>query len=575
MAGIYGVLLKNNQQKDLYKNFYNSTFETTIREEITVKNFCFGRSVLDKFNDDRFLYQNEEYVICFEGINYSKITTPEKFIEAYIEKGSDFIKSLKGTFSGFIFSKKEEKLFIFNDHLSTKSVFYFYDKDLGFAFSSEMHVLSKLLRDHGISISYDFDGIYSLALYGQMFNDFTIVKEIKKLRYGSVLNFDSSNNSMKTEHYYKFSKKETSQSLEDVIETLDGFMINSIREEWQKDEDNNYERHLGLISGGMDSRVNTLIAKKMGFNKIDAYTYGNPESSDVKIANKIAKENFNSHLQYNLHKGDFLTENILENYVKATDGLTHFTANAIIYNVMSRINCQDYGMIHSGQLGDTVSGSFLKPDFNFKKNRDKIGLTGFVKQSELLDKMNFLEDLTNTYQHTDYELFAYEQRQVNGTLMGDRVFNNFIDLSSPFYQKDLLSYMLTVPNTFKLNQRIYFEWLQKKHPEVLVYKWEKIGLKPNSSFNINYGRLIKKYVNGGKKYFGLKYDSMNPISNWFQENPTILEKFDVVFKENIELIEDQELQKDLIKIYQDDIFEYRNKFAVITVILAIKLHFYN
>jgi asparagine synthase (glutamine-hydrolysing) len=575
MAGIYGVLLNNNRQKKICDYFYNRTFKDTIQEEIIFNDFYFGRSVLNKFDKDRFLFENEEYIVCFEGINYSNTNTPIKIIKAYQDNGSSFVKNLKGTYTGFLYSKSENELIIFNDLLSTKSLYYFYDENLGFAFSSELHVLSKLLRENRISIQYDYDGIYSLALYGQMFNDFTLIKEIKKINYGSVLTFDCSNTKITVKQYHKFEKRESSQSLDDVVENIDELFIKSIQKEWGKDNEYGYTKHLGLISGGMDSRVNTLIAKKLGFNNIDAYTYGNPASSDIKIANQIAKENFCSHTQFNLHKGDFIIENILDNYVKATDGLTHFTASAIIFNVMSRINCQSYGLLHSGQLGDTVSGSFLKPNFDFKAHKDKIGLTGFVKHPELLHKMSFLDELTNKYQHTDYEVFAYEQRQVNGTLMGDRIFNNFIDLSSPFYDKDFLNYILSVPNKYKLNQRIYFEWLHKKHPEILNYRWEKIGLKPNSNFNIKYGKLVKKYVNGGKKYFRLKYDSMNPISNWLKDNPNILEEFNQIFRENIDLVENQELKKDLTKIYQNDIFEYRNKFAVLTVILAIKLHFYN
>ena len=193
---------------------------------------------------------------------------------------------------------------MFYDPLSTKSLFYFYDKELGFAFSSEMHVLSKLLRENHISISYDYDGIYSLALYGQMFNDFTLVKEIKKLNYGSTLTFNISENSIKTQQYYKISKKETPQSLNDVIESIEKFMVNAIEEEWQKDRSNNYQQHLSLLSGGMDSRINAMIAQELGFNKINTYTYGNPNSSDVKYANDIALKNFYSHLQFNIHKGD-------------------------------------------------------------------------------------------------------------------------------------------------------------------------------------------------------------------------------------------------------------------------------
>jgi asparagine synthase (glutamine-hydrolysing) len=573
MAGIYGVLLdKKSSKSNLYEDFYNYNFPNTIQEEIGYGEFLFGRSVLDKFKKDRFLYEDNYYIICFEGINYSNIQSPSEFIKAYQERGTAFVKDLKGVFSGFLLSKEENQLYVFTDNLSTKKIFYYHSED-GLAFSSEMHVLSKYLRENDIVLSYDLDGIYSLALYGQMINDHTVVKEIKKMGYGSILNYNLVTRKLKIEQYYKPQKKIVAQKLSDVIETLDRLMEDAVKAEWQKDINNCYHAHLALISGGMDSRVNTLLAKKIGFENINGYTYGDPNSSDVKIAGKIASDNFYSHLQCNLNTGNFFMENILEQYVKPTDGLTEFTSSAIIYNAFSMINCSRYGLLHSGQIGDYVFGSLLKPNYDFKDNLDKIGLTGFVQNKKLLEKINSLKQVIGEYQGTDYEIFAYGHRLTNGALFGDSVFCNFIDQASPFYNKDLLDYVFTLPNKYKLNQKIYFEWLKKKHPETLKYKWEKIGLKPNSNFNLKYGKLFKKYINGGKKYFGLRYDSMNPIGVWFSEDPKPLMAFDAIFNEQFEQVKNADLKKDLEQIYRNDIFAYRNKFAVITVLLSLKLHF--
>lgn len=572
MAGIYGVLLKNNHQKDICNNFYNSKFKNTIQEEVVFNDFRFGRSVLNKFQQDRFFYEDENYLICFEGVNYGKIRKPAEFITAFETKGKTFISDLKGIFSGFILSKKNKKIHVFNDPLATKAIYY-YVSDEGFVFSSEMHVLSKLLRQNKINISYDFDGIYSLALFGQMFNNFTLVKEIKRLSYASIISYDLKSKELEIHQYYKFKKNIIPQELPEVIERLNTEVERTIDEIWKKDTENGYKEHLSLISGGMDSRTNAMIAKKLGFNKINGYTYGNADSSDVKIASEIAKDNFYSHMQFNLHNGNFFTENILENYIKPIDGLTHFTASAIIFNAFSRLNMEDYGQIHSGQIGGMITGGNVYPNFDFQNNQGKLGLNGFVTHKEMLKNLSFLDDLIDRYKGSDFEIFSFEQRLVNGTLTGDKIVSNFVDQAAIAFDLELLNYVLTIPTKYKINQRIYYKWLHAKHPKILEYKWENIGLKPNSDFKINYGRYIKKYVNGGKKYFGLKYDSMNPITNWFQANPSILKKFDQIFKENIHLIKDQELQKDLTKIYKDDIFEYRNKFAVITVVLAIKLHF--
>lgn len=574
MAGIYGLFTNENFTKpQLFTYFYNYGFPNTIQEEIHYKATVVGRSVLNKFNKDRYLYEDDSFIICFEGINYSTLMTPEDVIKSYKATGHKFVNDFKGVFSGFLFSKKEDLFYVFNDPLGTKRIYYYFNPEVGFAFSSEMHTLSKYLRENNVGLSYDYDGIYSLALYGQMLNDFTVVKEIKRLGYASVLIYDLKAKELKQEKYYTFEKRVTPQKLPDIIDSVNTLMENAVKMEWEKDISNNYSNHLTLISGGMDSRINALIAKKLGFENIHGYTYGDPNSSDVKIAQTIAKDNFYSHSQFNLNNGDFFTKEILENYVKPTDGLTLFTANAIIYNALINLNTNHYGATHSGQLGDTVSGSFLKPNYDFIGNADKIGLTGFVRNKKLLNKISSLDELLRKYQNTDYEIYTYEQRQVNGTLAGDSTFSNFVDQVSPFYDLDLINYILTIPNKYKLNQQIYFSWLKEKHPNILDYKWEKLGMKPNSSFNLNYGRLIKKYVNGGKKYFNLRYDSMNPIGTWFAENPNHLLEFDKIYNSLIYDLGDAELQRDLEEIYKDNIFAYRNKFTVITVLLSLKLHF--
>lgn len=574
MAGIYGFLLNQSNQKEIYNKFYNVDFQNTFGEEIAYKNYKFGRSVLNKFKHDRFLFENEKYILCYEGINYSKISTPQDFIEVYEKEGKDFVANLKGSFSGFIFSKANNEILIFNDLLSSRVLYYYFEPEFGFAFSSEMHVLSKVLRASGVSLNYDYNGVYAVALYGQTFYNFTTVREIKKLNYGSTLSFNILDNKIQENAYFRFERKVKETSVEDIIEKIDYSMTNAVQEEWLKDQTNGY-KHFGLISGGMDSRVNTLLAKNLGFKDINTYTYGDPKSSDILIAQQIAKDNFKTHTQFNLFNGRFLIENVLNNYIKATDGLTYFAANAVIFNAFKGINFTEYGLVHSGQLGDAAMGSFIKPNFDYANQLDKIGVTGFVRNKKLLDKLPFLKDIIRDYQNSDNDVFTFEQRQVNGTLMGDKVFNNFIDIASPFYNREFLEVMMSIPTRFKINQQIYFEWLNAKHPDITNYKWDKIGLKPNNNFNIKYGRLFKKYYNGGRKYLGLPYDSMSPIHTWLKKDPSILQEFDRLFEENIGLIQNKGIQKDFREIYKNDIFEFRNKFSVLSALLGIKLHFYD
>src|SRR5690554_5275225 len=191
MAGIYGLFTSENFSKPkLYKDFYNFKFPNVIQQELSYDIYLVGRSVLDKLHKDRFLYEDDSFILCFEGLNYSSICSPDEMIKAYRKEGIDFVKKLKGVFSGFFLSKKENRLFVYTDPLATKKIYYYHTNEHGLAFSSEMHVLSKYLRDNTLNLNYDFDGIYPLALHGQMFNDFTVVKEINRLGYASILDYN-------------------------------------------------------------------------------------------------------------------------------------------------------------------------------------------------------------------------------------------------------------------------------------------------------------------------------------------------------------------------------------------------
>lgn len=572
MAGIYGLFLKGQNENEFYRNFYNFDFSNSQQDEVEVEHGYLGRSVVKRMEKDRFFHEDDRFIICFEGINYSEYRSPQAVVENFLKKGWEFASDFEGVFSGFLYSKEQRKLFVFTDPYATKKIYFYHNPDYGFAFSSEMHTLSKLLRSKNIPISVNSDGIYSLAIYGQMLREITTVKEITRLKYASVLIYDFNNGNIDQKSYYTYKKDVKSQSLSEVIENVNRLMTKAVVREWEKDREYG-KNHFTLMSGGMDSRTNALMARTLGFEKIIGYTYGYPGSSDVTIASNIGKDNFYGHLQYHLNNGDFFSENILENYITPIDGLVHFTASAIIHNVMKGVNFEPYGVMHSGQLGDIVFGSFFKPKYDLLANKDKIGLTGFVRKKDMMNKISFLDEMLKEHQFSDTEVFSFEQRVVNGTLFGDNVFSNFVDQTSPFFDLDLLKYSFTIPDKFKKQQQIYFLWLKEKFPQILNYKWEKIDLKPNNNFNLKYGRIMKKYVNGGKKYFNLRYNSMNPIGNWLKENPLILKRFDELYQENIDLVRDPELKKDLQEIYRDDIFEYRNRFAVLSVLLSLKLHF--
>ncbi len=570
-SGLFGFFLKDKVTASATQNF--DDFEG-ISETIQFQKHIVGRKVLNKLNQDRFFKENELFIIGFEGINLTDgIQNFDDFFRNYQKKGIDFVSQLKGGFNGFIFDKKQQKLYLFTDNLATRRFYYYFNQQYGFAFASSMQVLTKVLRQKNIPYTLNHDAVYMMALYGIILEDYTYVSEIKVLPYGHILIFDVSQKKIKKQRYFEYQSGIIPIAYDEAINKIENLLVSSIERIWQKNKQYS-DSYFTLLSGGMDARVNVLIAKELGFDNIQSLTFGQSGSKDIVYAKQIAKgEGFNHHTEY-LDGGDFLIDNIYENYIIPNDGMIFYNGSAHLTSVLRKFDWQNTPVLHSGQIGDVLFGSFAKNTFDFQQNKEKLGYTGFVQHPELLNKISVLNEILEKYQNRGYELYIYEQRQINGTIMGDRSINHLVDSFSSFYDADLIQFCMLLPNDYKKYQKIYFDWLKKYHPQVVGYPWDKIEMKPDSYWKVKYGKLFKKYYNGLKKYLNLNYESMNPVGLWLKENPVILQTLKRIFETEIhQPYITPELQKDLIRIYHDDIFESRNKFTIITVLLALKLHF--
>lgn len=571
MAGIYGVWSKQKQEiKDIYRYFYSSSLDNIIKEEFEYKNFIYGRSVINKFLDDRVLFENEHVIIGFEGIFYNKTTqkSEETIAKWYQEKGIGFVQDIKGQFSGFIYDKNLNKLYIYNDHLSTKPL-YIYKTDELFIFASELKVVTKLLTELEITKVLDYDAVYSMLTFGYMLTDITYEKNTKKLNYATILGIDKNFNKEETQYFFYKKEENFDLSKKEIIEQIDKLLIDSVKECWGKDDEYRY-KHYSFLSGGLDSRVNLFLAKALGYDDVLTMTFSQSGSSDEKIAQEIATKEKYKHLFYSLDNGKFL-EKDLEKFVLANDGVAILTGSAAGYDFLTTINNSNYGALHTGQIGDLLFGSYVKEQFTVVQGV-------MSNQKQLTKNITFFKNYTVKYNNNS-EIFGYEQRVINGTLNGDRTASNFTDMVSPFYSKELIEFCLTIPDKYKKHEAIYLDWFNAKHTEVSSYKWESAGVKPRNITIVKYGKQFKRYKNALLRRVGLNINDMNPFDVWLRNNKQILNNLDKLYNQYINSVEDDNLQNILKDMYNSEIkynhYGRNNKFLVITVLLSLQLHIKN
>ncbi|MCK5538593.1 MAG: hypothetical protein KAI79_17340 [Bacteroidales bacterium] len=568
MAGIYGVLSRQKQDiKNVYTYFYSESLDNTINEEFEYDNFIYGRSVINKFLDDRVLFEDEHVIIGFEGVFYNKISkkSHETISQWYQEKGMDFVQDIKGQFAGFIYDKILDKLYIYNDHLSTKPLYVYKTEDI-FLFASELKVITALLDELDIKKILDYDAVYAMLTFGYMLNDITYEQNTKTLNYATILEIDQDFNKKETQYFFYVKKANFDLSKEEIIETIDRLLTSSVTECWRKDDEYNYE-HYSFLSGGLDSRVNLFLAKELGYKDVLTMTFSQSGSSDEKIAQEIATNENYKHLFYSLDNGNFL-EKDLEKYVLANDGLAILNGSASGYEFLMTIKNSNYGALHTGQIGDLLFGSYVKKQFVAKQ-----GIMSGKQQ--LADDITFFREYEKKYKNSS-EIFGYEQRVINGTLNGDRTSSHFTDMISPFYNKELIEFCLAIPDRYKRDEAIYLDWFNSKHKKVATYKWESAGIKPININIVKYAKQFKRYKNALFRRIGLNINDMNPFDVWLRKNKQILKNLDKLFNQYIHNVEDEDLKNTLTEMYNTDIkysnYGRNNKFLVITVLLSYELH---
>lgn len=537
-----------------------------ICETIDVREYSLNRFTLRKFEEDKLFVQRNDYVLVLEGVILNKTSLSktnknweEVVWELYKQKGDTFFEEFRGSFSGALYDKAQNKWIIFTDHIGSKHLYYS-KRGEELYLTSEIADLYALFKEHDLTYSLDEQGAYMLLSYGYMLNDFTLCSDIRKLKPGHFIKFE--NNNFSIHQYYTLPDKyDESIDENEAIEKVDQLFRSAIKLQFDKDREYGY-KHLVALSGGLDSRMTTWVAHEMGYTNQLNFTFSQSNYLDETIAKEIASDLKHEWMFKALDNGLFLKE--IDEVNKVSGGNILYYSLSHSRSAIKYINLNNLGMIHSGLLGD-----ILKGDYYDKKNEG-----GF--SSKLLSRVD--HDVLDNIGIN--EIRKTKQRAFNGIHHSLVMTNNYTEGMSPFYEIELLDYSLTINPNIRSNRKLYKKWISKKYPKAADYVWESTKSKlTDKQLNI-FGKEIpiKQLPDRIFRKLGLKKDPkdtafhMNPLGYWYKTNPELKEFQDNYFNENIDRLDKyKELKKDCIELYQMGNGVEKNQ--VLTLLSALKLFF--
>lgn len=577
MAGFTAVIKKKGfpmGDVSFRDKFYLGSNDAFVTDYIRSEKFTIERFTNSKFMKDKVFSEDDKFIIGIEGVlmnlkSLRELTGTESTFDVvrslYSSENEDFVKLLKGDFSGFIYSKEDESWLIFTNQTGSKRLFYFQNEDY-LIFSSDLKEISFILNSLDVCVEVDVSGAYSLLTYGFMLNDNTLVSEVKRLLPGNCLLYE--NNQVKVGSYFNLSEVgKATGTKQQIINKIDELFCNAIKQEFEKDKEYGY-KHIATLSGGLDSRMTVLVADKLGYKNQLNFTFSQSNYLDELISKKIASDYRHEFLFQSLDNGNFLKE--IEKIVYVNDGLVLYSGAAHMMDSLENINFSDYGIIHTGQIGDAVLGSFLSKPFVVKP----VASLG-AYSTRLLSKIQpFAQSVVDSY--PTEELFKFYTRGFLGALNGNYYMDIFTQAVSPFLDIDFLSYCYSIPEKYKYKQQIYLEWIASKHPEFDRYPWEKTGVPPLKSMNYKryfdiryYKRMKLKFMDKVNKKM---HSGMNPFDEWLDKNPGLKAFVEDYFQQNIGLLSGYpELQADSKLLYTQG--NLNEKLQVLTLLAAVKLHF--
>jgi asparagine synthase (glutamine-hydrolysing) len=571
MPGFLGVISdkrSNNKLIDLNNTRYNEL----ITNEIYGDSFYLSRFVNNKFLNDKVFFENDKYIVITDGVllnstflkeKYQKESMFELFIEMYERCGETFFEQIRGSYSCVLYNKKADNWLIYTDHLGDKKVYY-KNSHQGFFFGSRIYELMKILNGDQL----DQESCLCMLTLGYMVDDRTMVKDVKRLLPGHYIKINKGIVDVKK--YFTLNNNPREDKSEDVIiEEMDSLFKEAVRLQFDKDREYGY-KHIASLSGGLDSRMVNFAAHDLGYKDILNYTFSQSNYLDEKIAKDIAGDLNHEFIFKSLDDAKFLFD--LEDILRINGGTSIYYGVAHSKNNLEKLNLKSYGMVHTGQLGDVVIGSFLKePNYN-----QPIDLTSYVYSTKYKDRV----DTIDKREYPDDEIFKMYNRGFNFALNGNLAFQEFTESMSPFCNVDFLQYCMNIPLKYRVGHNLYFKWIIKKYPKAAEYIYESIKAKittpkayiRSKDFFIRGTNKVLRKLNLPTLYGYNTKNGMNPFDYWYRTNGELKTFIDSYYKQNINLLDalnEKELKAMCENLYNNGITV--EKLQVLTVLATVKL----
>lgn len=560
-------ICQNIEEKEAYNLFKDF-------RKIKFSNYYFLFRNNNRFEEDKLFFEDKEVVIIIDGVLLNKLELYEEYkvysmksliVNLYNDDKEAFINKLRGPFSGAVYDKEQDKLMVFGNQTGDTHVFHYTNEETLFI-STDFNIIVEYLKVSKKTYEFYESAVNQMLTFGYLIDDSTFVKKIKRLQPGKILL--ASNHSMWEEEYHRFKNDAPIDiSLEQSIELLDKGFRRALQRCFDKDIEYDY-KHLVDISGGLDSRMVAWVANSLNYKNITNISYSQSMTNEQKYASEVSRVLGNEFIHKQLDDISFLYEP--EEILKKNFGLASYEGITGGNQLLKSLNFNNYGLEHTGQLGDVVIGSYVS-DYD-------------LKPIDVTEKRisNHIKDLgINFEKYENQEIYLFYTRGMQGILSTHCTRRNYTEVVSPFLDVDFITLCFEIPLKYRVNHKLYYAWIEKKYPDALKLKvtTQKKVTKLDRGMifsklvyhRIKYELLLKFYKKDIIKYFRAPYNNMNPYRYWYETSDSLRSFLQSYYEQEIDCIDNIEIKRNIQYSFNNK--SIKEKLAAITVVSIHKLYF--
>jgi asparagine synthase (glutamine-hydrolysing) len=256
-----------------------------------------GQSAIT-FNGEIYNYLDIKRELESQGERFKSQSDTEVLLALLRQSGTEWLPKLDAMFAFGYYNAQNRELILARDAFGEKPLYYV-ETERYFAFSSELHVLTRLPNFDG---RIDLDTVATYLTFQYVPSPKSIYQRVNKLPPGCYLR-QKPNTAPLTQRYFEFktcSVRQSNRSIDDLADELEAILVTALKRRLISDVP------LGaFLSGGVDSStVAALVTQKLGvpLKTFSIGFAGQPDSEHLDAA-AIAK-----------HLGTEHNEQVLEGY---------------------------------------------------------------------------------------------------------------------------------------------------------------------------------------------------------------------------------------------------------------------